>query len=83
MQLTQREFLFLEDILHAEQLEISKFQDFAAHCQDPQLSNLCLQIANRHKTHFNRLMGILNQSGGSDQANAYSSGFSSPTGYHQ
>ena len=64
MQLTQREFLFLEDLLHAEQLEMVKFQDFAQHCQDPQLQEMCSRIANHHHQHFNKVLNILDQSQG-------------------
>lgn len=63
-QLTQREFLFLEDLLHAEQLEVTKFRDFAQHVQDPQLKQMCEQMASRHQQHFERLFQVLSQSTG-------------------
>lgn len=63
-QLTQREFLFLEDLLHAEQLEVMQFQDFAQHVSDPQIKETLQRIAGQHQQHFNRLLQILNQSHG-------------------
>lgn len=63
-QLTQREFLFLEDLLHAEQLEVIKYQDFAQHVSDPQIKESLHRIAGQHQQHFNRLLQILNQSQG-------------------
>lgn len=64
LQLTQREFLFLDDLLSVEQLGISQFQDFSQHCTDPQLKDLCQQIATQNLQHFNRLVRILNQGQG-------------------
>lgn len=64
LQLTQREFLFLEDAMAAEQLGVVQFQDLAQHCTDPELRALCLQVAQQNLQHFGRLLRILNQSQG-------------------
>lgn len=48
----------------AERLGVVQFRDLAQHCTDPQLRELCLQIANQNLQHFGRLMSILNQSEG-------------------
>lgn len=64
LQLTQREFLFLEDAMAAEQLGVVQFQDLAQHCTDPELRALCLEVANLNLQHFGRLLRILNQSEG-------------------
>lgn len=81
-QLTQREFLFLEDLLHSEQLEVMKFRDFAQHVQDPQLKQMCEQMAGRHQQHFERLYQILSQSKG-EQTRAYGTTASSHEPYQQ
>lgn len=64
MQLTQREFLFLEDTIAGEQIGIMQFQDLAQHCTDPQLREICQQIAQQNMQHFNRLVRILHQGQG-------------------
>lgn len=64
LQLTQREFLFLEDAMAAERLGVMQFRDMAKHCTDHELRDLCLQAANQSLQHFGRLLRILNQSTG-------------------
>lgn len=74
--------MFLEDLLHAEQLEVMKFRDFAQHVQDPQLKQMCEQMASRHQQHFERLYQILSQSKG-EQTRTYGATTSSHDAYPQ
>jgi len=64
MAFTQREFLFLEDLLHEEELQIRKFRTYSQQCQDPQLKQMLQSIAQRHEQHFNTLFHQLNQQSG-------------------
>lgn len=64
LQLTQREFLFLEDAMATERLGVMQFRDMARHCTDQELRDLCLQAADQSLQHFSRLLRILNQSTG-------------------
>lgn len=48
----------------AERLGVTYFQDLASHCSDPQLREMCLQLARQSFQHFERLLGILNRSDG-------------------
>lgn len=82
MQLTQREFLFLEDVMAAEQQGVVQFLDFARHCTDPQLQSLCQQVAVENVNHYNRLLHILNQAtGGHGTYQAQATGFDQNTGF--
>lgn len=64
LQLTQREFLFLEDVMAGEEMSVTFFQDLAQHCSDPQLKNLCQQLAEQSMQHYNKLTHIVNRSQG-------------------
>ncbi|MDR2648085.1 MAG: spore coat protein [Oscillospiraceae bacterium] len=57
--LTQKELLALEDQLNAEQLLVKKFKSYATAAQDGQIRTTCEQQANRHKQHYDTLMGYL------------------------
>lgn len=71
MQFTQREFLYLDDVMAGEKIGIMQFQDLALHCTDPQLKDLCQQIASQNVQHFNRLARLLDQGqGGQSSYNA-------------
>lgn len=59
--LTQREFLFLDDLLHQEELEVKCCLDFAQRAQDPQIKQTFLSLAQQHQQHFDRLLNFLGQ----------------------
>jgi hypothetical protein len=57
--LTQKELAALEDSLGEEELLVKKFRSYASKAQDPQIKKAADQLANRHKQHFETLMGHL------------------------
>lgn len=57
--LTEKELSALEDQLSAEQMLVKKYRGYAALAQDPRIRTLCDQLAQRHKQHFDTLMGHL------------------------
>ena len=59
MPLTQKELIAIEDALSHEQLLVKKFRNFASTAQDPQIKKQAEQLAERHKQHFETLMGHL------------------------
>lgn len=63
-QFTQREFLYIDDLLHLEETQIAFCADLASHCQDPQLAQLCMEMAQKGERHFNALLNHLNQAHG-------------------
>ena len=58
--LTDKELKAIEDQMGAEKLLVSKFRSYAAMTTDPQFKTQCDNIAARHQSHFDRLMGYLN-----------------------
>lgn len=62
--LTQKEFLYLEDCLKAERLAIKKCEFFGEQSSDPEVREICLNLANRHQQHYNTLLQHLHD--GSD-----------------
>ena len=59
MPLTNKELSCIEDALSHEQLLVKKFRNFASAAQDPQIKKQAEQLAERHKQHFETLMGHL------------------------
>ncbi|MCL2107077.1 MAG: spore coat protein [Oscillospiraceae bacterium] len=57
--LTQKELIALEETLNSEALVIKKLRAYAASAQDPQIKTTCEQLSNRHKQHYDTLMGYL------------------------
>lgn len=57
--LTEKELSAIEDQLNCEQMLIKKYKGFAGIAQDPQIRDVCTQLAARHKQHFDTLMGHL------------------------
>ena len=57
--LTQKELTALEDSLKEEELLVKKFRSYASTAQDPQIKNAAEQLADRHKQHYETLMGHL------------------------
>ena len=59
MALTQKELGAIEQALNHESQLVKKFRSFASMAQDPQIKQQAEQIADRHKQHFDTLMGHL------------------------
>ena len=57
--LTQKELMALENSLNEEQLLVKKFRNYAMTAQDQQIKNAAEQLADRHKQHYETLMGHL------------------------
>jgi len=57
--LTQKELSAIEDSLNEEQLLVKKFRSYATAAEDPQIKTAAEQLANRHKQHYETLMGHL------------------------
>ena len=50
----------LEDQLNHESLLVHKYQHASDTCSDPQLRQLCGNIAVKHQSHFDTLLNYLN-----------------------
>jgi len=57
--LTSKELSALEDQLNCEQMLIKKFKLYSQNATDPQIKEKCEKMAQRHKQHFDTLMGHL------------------------
>lgn len=57
--LTQKERYLLEDQKAQEELCIKKYNNYAQQAQDPQLKQLCLQLAKQEEQHLNTINQIL------------------------
>lgn len=57
--LTAKELSAIEDQLNYEQVLVKKFKAYSQAASDPQIKNSCERIANKHKRHFDSLMGHL------------------------
>jgi rubrerythrin len=60
--ITQRELHYLEDCLQAEEMAIRKCQAFAEAAQDPEVAEICKNMANKHLQHYNTLLQHLQSS---------------------
>ena len=58
--LTAKELSAIGDHLAVEENIIRKYRMYASSTQDPQIKQRCEDIAQRHQSHFNTLMGHLN-----------------------
>ena len=58
--LTAKELSAIQDQLGVEENVIRKYRMYAGTTQDSQIRQKCEEIANRHQSHFNTLMGHLN-----------------------
>lgn len=61
MSLTQREFLFLDDLIHQEELEVKCHLDWAQRAQDQTVKQLFFSLARQHQQHYDRLVNFLGQ----------------------
>lgn len=58
--MTSKELSYVEDILNAEKVIVTKYQDYANQITDPNLKSLCTQIASKHMQNYNNLFSQLN-----------------------
>ncbi|MEG1501180.1 MAG: spore coat protein [Clostridiales bacterium] len=54
-QRSQKELMYLEDVLSMEAEEIAKFTKAANTATDPQIKSMLDSISNMHQTHFNTM----------------------------
>ena len=59
-QFTQREVLYLEDFLKAEQLAFKSMNFFADQCTDQAVKQLCQTSAQSHKQNYQTMVKHLN-----------------------
>ena len=57
--LTAKELSAIGDHLAMEENIVRKYRMYACTTQDPQIKQKCEDIAQRHQSHFNTLMGHL------------------------
>lgn len=53
--LTQKELMYLNDVLGSEEKEIKKFNHACSQVQDPQAKSVLKSIATMHQSHFDTL----------------------------
>ncbi len=58
-QLTSKELTLIGEQLSAEQLLITKFNQYAKEADDPQIKSKFEQIAAKHQGHYNKLLSYL------------------------
>ncbi|OGO84048.1 MAG: hypothetical protein A2Y24_02720 [Clostridiales bacterium GWE2_32_10] len=58
--MTSKELDFLKDTLSQEQQAIKKCQTYAEHSNDQTLKTLFTQAAQRHETHYKKILTQLN-----------------------
>jgi hypothetical protein len=49
----------LEEQLSRESLMISKLRQYSRQCMDPELKNLCSNLAEKHKNHYETLINYV------------------------
>ena len=59
-QLDANNLKVLEDQLSHEAMMNKKFSNYAEHCTDSELKNLCQQASEKHKKHYDELLDYLN-----------------------
>lgn len=60
--MTQKELHSLEDCLLAEELAIKKCTVFGNQTSDPEVAEICKNLASRHQQHYNTLIQHLQNS---------------------
>ena len=58
-QITSKELSSLSDLLGAEQLVVSKYEDYAARTSDTAIKAKYEELAKKHQQHFNTLYAQL------------------------
>lgn len=54
-QLTESELYGFTKLLEQEQMIITKYKEYARTCDDPALCEMCINMAQRHKRHYESL----------------------------
>ena len=54
--LSSKNLSILEDQLSHESLIISKLKQYSIQCRDSEIKNLCSNLADKHKKHYNALL---------------------------
>lgn len=57
--LTSKELSALEDQIGCEETLVKKYEAMACLCNDDQISRTFTDIANKHRAHYNALVGFL------------------------
>lgn len=57
--LTSKELTALEDQIGCEETLVKKYEAMACLCNDVQIGRTFTDIANKHRAHFNTLVGFL------------------------
>ena len=57
--LTAKELTALDDQLNMEKILVKKYETYSANCTDPMIQSKFRQIAETHRTHYNKLMTFL------------------------
>lgn len=76
--LTERELLVLQDQIMQEMCMITKFSNYAEMTSDPELKNVCRQVAQKHQNHYNTLMRHINSAGAAQNLNAAQQTYTQP-----
>lgn len=58
--MTTKELGYLNDALRSEQVIIKKYQEYHDIVQDQQLKEVCYDMMQKHKNHYNQLIEQLN-----------------------
>lgn len=58
-QITEKELSAIQDQLTSEQTLVTKLKAYSQMCSDQELKQKCDCIAQKHQTHFDRLMSFL------------------------
>jgi len=56
LRITRRELHYIQDCLKAEEMAIKKCEKLGAQTSDPEVSEICMNLANRHQQHYNTLL---------------------------
>ena len=60
MALTEKELSALDDLMSGEKLLVTKCRAYAQMCEDQESKQKCEAIANKHQTHYDKLLTFLN-----------------------
>ncbi|MDD3297362.1 MAG: hypothetical protein PHP19_00545 [Firmicutes bacterium] len=64
--LSSKNLSILEEQLSHEALIISKLRQYSRQCRDSELKNLCSNLAEKHKSHYDTLLNYVISRSGSD-----------------
>lgn len=54
--MTQTELQYITDCLETEKKAIENYTAFARETRDPEVSEICKNVANKHQQHYNTLL---------------------------